>query len=120
MYDFESERSSGTPSGAPAVKPPHRALLFLEAPRALGAYASSRALDLIAPGTPSGQGRPVLMLPGFRADDRLTGRIRTHLKHHDFRVHGWGLGPNIGLTDKLIDGLTDRFEGLHEQYDEPI
>jgi pimeloyl-ACP methyl ester carboxylesterase len=30
------------------------------------------------------------------------------------------LGPNIGLTDTLVDGLIDRFESLHKQYDEPV
>jgi len=116
MYDFEDEK----PSGAVAAKPPHRALMFLEAPRFAGELAASHALDLFAPRRPSGEGRPVLVIPGFRANDRLTGRVRGHLMRHDFRVHGWKLGPNIGLTDPLIDGLVERFEDLHKQYDEPV
>ena len=50
----------------------------------------------------------------------LTGRLRTHLKRHDFRVHGWGLGPNLGLTDTLIDGLIERFEEVRKQHDRPV
>jgi len=116
MYDFEDEQSSG----AAAAKPPHRALLFLEAPRFAGEFAASHAVDLIAPRRPSGEGRPVLVIPGFRANDRMTGRVRRHLMRHDFRVHGWGLGPNVGLTDTLVDGLIERFESLHKQYDAPV
>ncbi|MFL6089814.1 MAG: esterase/lipase family protein [Aeromicrobium sp.] len=121
MYDFEKEKPSG--AAGPAHSPqgaPHGALLFLEVPRGVGAFVASHAADLIGGKQPSGSGRPVLVIPGFRADDRLTGRIRSHLKRHDFHVHGWGLGPNIGLTDTLIDGLVERFESLRAQYDEPI
>ena len=116
MYDFEGEK----PSGAVAAKQPHRALMFLEAPRFAGEFVASHAIDLIAPRRPTGAGRPVLVLPGFRANDRMTGRLRSHLKRHDFRAHGWGLGPNVGLTDTLIDGLVERFEGLHKRYDAPV
>src|SRR5690242_9676691 len=115
MYDFEDEKPSGDRAGSAQHGPPHRALMFLEVPRVAGEYVASRAVDLVGPKQPSGDGRPVLVIPGFRADDRLTGRLRTHLKRHDFRVHGWGLGPNVGLTDTLIDGLITRFEELHKQ-----
>jgi pimeloyl-ACP methyl ester carboxylesterase len=120
MYDFEGEKPSGATAGSAHHGPPHRALMFLEVPRVAGEYVASRAVDLVGPKRPSGDGRPVLVLPGFRADDRLTGRLRTHLKRHDFRVHGWGLGPNLGLTDTLVDGLIGRFEELHKQYDAPV
>jgi len=120
MYDFEDEKPSGTNAARQQHGTPHWGLLLLEAPRGAGAYVASRAVDLVGRRQPSGDGRPVLVLPGFRADDKLTGRLRNHLKRHDFRVHGWGLGPNIGLTDTLVDGLIERFETLHKQYDEPI
>ena len=114
MYDFEGERSRWRRRGGP-----HRALLFLEAPRFAGELVASHAIDLLAPRRPSGDGRPVLVIPGFRADDRMTGRVRSHLMRHDFRVHGWGLGPNIGLTDALIDGLVERFEGAAQAVRRP-
>lgn len=117
MYDFENEKPSGSVGPATA---PNRALFLLELPRGVGAFAASHAAGLIGRKQASGNGRPVLVIPGFRADDRLTARIRSHLKRHDFQVHGWGLGPNIGLTDTLIDGLVERFEALRAQYDEPI
>lgn len=115
MYDFEGDKNAETAGGGP-----HRALLLLEAPRLAGELVASHAIDLVAPRRPSGDGRPVLVIPGFSATDGMTGRLRSHLRRHDFRVHGWGQGSNIGLTDNLIDGLVDRFETLRKEYDEPV
>lgn len=122
MYDFEGD---GTSSGtATAAGGPPRALLLLELPRWLGEYSSSRVLDavtdVVGPGATRGQGRPVLVLPGFSATDQETGRLRDHLRRRGFAVHGWEQGRNIGLIDKRIDGLIAKFESLVEQYDEPI
>lgn len=122
MYDFEGEQSAargGPPSGGKSAKQgPHRALLFLEAPRVAGEYAASRAIDLLAPRRPCGAGRPVLVIPGFRATDRMTGRLRNHLERHGFHAYGWDQGANIGLTDRLIDGLVQRFEDIRD--DQPV
>jgi pimeloyl-ACP methyl ester carboxylesterase len=118
MYDFEGEKPAG--AGRADAHAPHRALMFLEAPRVVGEYAASRAVDLFGPKQPRGEGRPVLVLPGFQATDRMTGRLRSHLERHDFHAHGWAQGANIGLTDKRIDGLIERFESLHKQYDAPV
>ncbi|GAA3830553.1 esterase/lipase family protein [Nocardioides panacisoli] len=118
MYDFEAERegqAGPSPVGAPA-----RALLYLELPRWIGEYAASRTLDLVTPARDVGGGRPVLVLPGFSANDAMTGRLRGHLRRHGFRVHGWKLGRNHGLTDRLVDGVEDRFTAVAAQYDEPV
>lgn len=118
MYDFESERTDAaavTPGRAPA-----RALMYLELPRWVGEYAASRTLDLITPARQVGEDRPVLVLPGFSANDAMTGRLRGHLRRHGFRVHGWKLGRNHGLTDRLVEGVVERFDALTQQYDEPV
>ena len=60
------------------------------------------------------------MLPGFSADDLLTARLRRHLAKHGFVPYGWGLGRNHGLTDRLVDGLTARFDEVAAQHDEPV
>ena len=112
MYDFEAEKND---AGAEVGSGPARALLYLELPRVLGEYAASRAIDLVTPSRDVGNGRPVLVLPGFSANDAMTGRLRGHLRSRGFRVHGWGQGRNIGLTDALVDGLVDRFEELRKR-----
>ena len=120
MYDFEGEKAGATGGSHAGGNGPHRALMLLELPRVVGELAASHAVDLVAPRRPSGDGRPVLVIPGFQATDGMTGRLRSHLKRHDFRVHGWGQGANIGLTDERIDGLSDRFEEIRKKYDEPV
>lgn len=115
MYDFEGENASTTPGHAPPA-----VLTALEFPRFIGEYAASRVLDAIKRPSTVGEGRPVLVLPGFAANDFLTGRLRAHLRHHGFHVHGWRLGRNIGLTDRLVDGLVDRFVEVADQHDEPV
>lgn len=118
MYDFEAERADG--EATTSASAPARALMYLELPRWIGEYAASRALDLVTPARDVGHGRPVLVLPGFSANDAMTGRLRGHLKRHGFRVHGWKLGRNRGLTDRLVEGVGDRFSALAEQYHEPV
>lgn len=121
VYDFSEpspDRATGRTHGAP-----NRLLTALELPRVLGEYGVSRALDAagaVVPGPSAGAGRPVLVLPGFAANDRLTGRLRGHLRQRGFRVHGWGLGSNHGLTDPIVDGLPRRLDELAGRYDEPV
>jgi pimeloyl-ACP methyl ester carboxylesterase len=95
-------------------------LTALEFPRWIGEYTASRVVDLFTRSSNVGAGRPVLVLPGFGASDFMTGRLRAHLRQRGFRVHGWRLGRNIGLTDRLVDGLIERFVEVADQYDEPV
>lgn len=125
MYDFEGGHDATGGDG------PARALMFLELPRWSIEYGASRLLDAahgvtrsVLPGGGDGhdlgQGRPVLVLPGFSAHDKLTGRLRGHLRQRGWKVHGWGLGSNHGLTDKIVTGLPRRFAEVADRYDEPV
>ncbi len=67
-----------------------------------------------------GDGHPVLVLPGFTADDRSTGPLRGILRGQGYWTHGWRLGRNLGPTQHVIDGLAARFAALHEQHAQPI
>ena len=115
MYDFEGETTSTPGAGAPPAL-----LTALELPRWIGEYAASRVVDVFTRSSTVGEGRPVLVLPGFGASDFVTGRLRAHLRKRGFRVHGWRLGRNIGLTDRLVDGLIERFVEVAKRYDEPV
>lgn len=115
MYDFE-----GKTAATPGADPPSALLTALEFPRWIGEYAASRVLDTVSPASTVGEGRPVLVLPGFAASDFMTGRLRAHLRQRGFRVHGWRLGRNVGLTDRLVDGLIDRLFEVADSYGEPV
>lgn len=114
MYQFEDD---------PAVDRlpvPSWALTLLEPARLPVELSWSLALDALTPGTAAGADRPVLVLPGFAANDLMTRRLRAHLRKHGFDVHGWGLGRNHGLTDELVERLPARFDEVASQYDEPV
>lgn len=92
------------------VKPPSRWLTLLEG-RALpefGAFCLSVPLLWRAP---YGDGHPVLVLPGFTADDSSTVPLRTFLKSRGYAVHGWTLGFNLGQDiDPEAGGPSERLQ----------
>lgn len=55
-----------------------------------------------------GGGRPVLVLPGFLANDRSTRILRAGLAEAGFDVHGWMMGRNFGVRDDTLDRIGDR------------
>lgn len=94
-------------AGAPSFK-----LLLaetLEGPKLL--------LSLIQPGVPMarGDGRPVIVYPGFLANDWSTIRLRRSLTAANYEAAGWGLGPNLGARAALLDKLEQRLEAAVAQ-----
>jgi pimeloyl-ACP methyl ester carboxylesterase len=83
----------------------------------LGAVAAaSPLLRLIG----RGDNHPVLILPGFLADDPSTAPLRSVLRSQGYWVHGWQLGRNLGPTPEVIDGLIARLTALHDRHDKPV
>lgn len=116
-YDFEETAGERT---TPSYPKPHVLLTASEIARVPVEYGWTWVLDHVAPARPAGPGRPVLVLPGFYATDGMTGLLRSHLKTHGYLAHGWGMGRNIGLTDRILDGLLARFDDLYARYGEPV
>jgi pimeloyl-ACP methyl ester carboxylesterase len=82
-----------------------------------GAFlAASPALRLLG----RGDRHPVLVLPGFTATDRSTVPLRGVLQAQGYWVHGWRLGPNLGPTDRVLDGIQDRLTELHHRHQRKV
>ena len=81
MYDFAE--------GPDVVRLPRPswALTALEPLRAPVELSWSLTLDRLSPDSSLGDGRAVLVLPGFSADDFMIGRLRAHLAS---RSPWWG------------------------------
>jgi pimeloyl-ACP methyl ester carboxylesterase len=79
----------------------------------LGALPLRRAL-------PTGDGHPVLVLPGLMAADDSTWPLRRILRRLGYRVHGWRLGRNLGPTAGAVTGMQDRLDDLHSRYHAPV
>ena len=95
-------------------------LMAAEFPRWASEVGLHYAASSLLPKRNLGQGRPVLVVPGIGANDGMTMRLRNYLRAHGFHVHGWGLGRNKGLTDEILNGLSDRLVHLHERHDQPV
>ena len=95
-------------------------LMAAEFPRWAGEVGLNRAMTSLLPRRNLGQGRPVLVVPGIGANDGMTKRLRDHLRANGFHVHGWRLGRNKGLTNDILNGLSDRLLDLHERHDQPV
>ena len=57
-----------------------------------------------------GDGRPVVVYPGFLANDLTTLRLRRSLRGAGYGTHGWKLGSNLGARAGLFERLTSRLE----------
>jgi pimeloyl-ACP methyl ester carboxylesterase len=94
-------------------RPPAPWLALSEWPRAFAelGWFTVAAGPLLAR-APRGDGHRVLVLPGFLADDRSTRPMRWFLRQLGYRVSGWRMGRNLGPTDRIVDGVLERFERL--------
>jgi len=57
---------------------------------------------------PHGDGHPVLVLPGFTAGDRTTRPLRPTSPSSATPPYGWGLGVNLGPTERVLEQLPER------------
>lgn len=97
--------------------PPWKALLEY---RAVGERAQFALAQPWLRHLPRGTGDGVLVLPGFTASDRSTSPLRRTLRHLDHRTYAWALGTNLGPTPRILAGLVDRLEYVHERTGGPV
>lgn len=55
-----------------------------------------------------GTGQPVLVLPGFLANDAATAVLRNSFTNAGFRAFGWEMGLNVRIRADLLDRLEAR------------
>jgi pimeloyl-ACP methyl ester carboxylesterase len=67
----------------------------------------------------SGDGRPVMVLPGFMVDDTRMGLMKATLRRAGYRAHGWGLGRNLGVTPDMLDRLDARMDRIERESGRP-
>lgn len=60
------------------------------------------------------QGQPVLVLPGFLANDAATAVLRRTFENAGFRAFGWDMGFNIHIRSDLLDRLEARLRQVSE------
>jgi len=87
------------------IKPPHPMLGLLEGRVVAETGRLLLTLPLLRLHAPRGQGEPVMVLPGFMADDRSTTLLRDFLKAIGYSVYPWKLGINRKPMMALLPAL---------------
>jgi len=104
---------------AQTLRPPSRTLMFLEG-RAIpefGAFLGALPLLSLAP---SGDGHPVLVLPGLIASDVSTRPLRSFLENRGYAVTGWRQGRNLGLRQGVQQAMIDLVRELADTHQRKI
>lgn len=71
-------------------------------------------------GVPSGEGRPVLLIPGFLAGDGSLGAMGRWLRRVGYVAGHAGIRWNVGCADRVLAGVEARLERLHERTGEQV
>jgi hypothetical protein len=93
------------------VEAPPLARKLMEARWPLEVAAFSMALPWSCT-MPTGDGHPVLVLPGFTAGDDSTIPLRGVLNERGYAVRGWRLGRNVGPTSRIVTGMRRQLEWM--------
>jgi pimeloyl-ACP methyl ester carboxylesterase len=102
------------------IGPPSRLALLGEARVALEWAAMRVSLPLLRRSAPRGDGGPVLVAPGFAADDSWTASLRRFLRSIGYDARGWGLGRNHGRVPALIPLLVEQTRSVAEEAGRPV
>ena len=102
------------------LAPPAPLLALTELHRVSLEMVSLATLGRLLRGLPRGDGHPVMVLPGFLGSDSYNASLRRFLTRLGYKVHGWGLGRNLGPRDDALIRLQERLEFLGGQYGEPL
>lgn len=94
--------------------PPHRLHSLLEW-RALGEAAALPVSWPLLARLPRGDGHPVLLLPGFMADEATLVALKLYLRGRGYAVQTWGLGRNLGFQRRHAQALEQKIRHLHHQ-----
>jgi len=93
-----------------AVQIPHFPPLWRESRAGVEAAALFRSSVWRGGGVPSGDGRPVLLIPGFMAGDGSLGTMTRWLRENGYHTRRAGIRLNVGCSSEACDRLEERLE----------
>ena len=65
---------------------------------------------------PRGDGHPVLLLPGFMAEEGTLAPLRWYLRQQGYDVQTWGFGRNVGFQRRHAAALEQKIRHLHHTH----
>ena len=107
-------------AGMPVAERPSRLATLLE----IRAPLDWATVLLYAPRlrrAPRGDGRPVMLLPGYGTDESSMRPLGRYLRFLGYDVHEWGLGRNRGQVNQYTQLTGERAREIHaEAGDAPV
>jgi pimeloyl-ACP methyl ester carboxylesterase len=64
---------------------------------------------------PRGDGHPVLLFPGFMADEVTLVALKLFLENRGYEVQTWGFGRNVGFSSRHASALEQKIRYLHHR-----
>jgi pimeloyl-ACP methyl ester carboxylesterase len=99
---------------------PHVPPLWRESRVALEAARLFRSPVWRGDGVPAGDGRPVLLVPGFMAGDGSLGTMTRWLRANGYWTSRAGIRANIGCSQEACERLERRAEALADRTGEKV
>lgn len=101
------------------IKAPSLMLVALES-RAWLEFGTYLATSRFLRKAPTGDGHPVLVLPGLAASDMSTKPLRSYLAKQGYEPYAWELGRNFGLREGILEGMLERVDSIFEDHGRKI
>ena len=67
---------------------------------------------------PRGDGRPVMLLPGYGTDEKSMRPLGSYLRYLGYDVYHWGQGRNRGNVDRYTRAMGKRAKDIHDRLDD--
>jgi pimeloyl-ACP methyl ester carboxylesterase len=94
---------------------PHLTPLWRESRIAFEAAQLLRSPIWRGEGMPPGEGRPVLLIPGFLAGDGTMATMAKWLRANGYRTRRAGIRANVGCSEEACGRLEERLEALADR-----
>src|SRR5512137_2194985 len=101
-------------AGEPAL-PPSTLQSILET-RALFEIASLPFCLPLLGLAPTGDGHPVLLVPGFTTGDASMSILKSYLARRGYHVETWGFGRNVGFQRRFAEAIEAKVRFLHHRH----
>ncbi|MDA0138987.1 esterase/lipase family protein [Solirubrobacter deserti] len=102
------------------VQVPHFPPLWRESMAGVELAALRRSAVWRGGGVPEGEGRPVLLIPGFLAGDGSLATMTGWLRQNGYHTRRAGIRINVGCSSEAIDRLEERVEQFAQDTGERV
>jgi hypothetical protein len=96
----------------PALPHPHLPPIWRESRFGLELAGLRRSPVYRGAGVPDGEGRPVMLIPGFMAGDGSLGTMTHWLRQNGYHTRRAGIRSNVSCSEAACQRLEARLEGF--------